>query len=433
VTLLRQALLLCVALVGWFDTASAHEIPNAAAVRVLARPSGDTFQLLVRVPLSSMRDVDIPALPSGYLDFDKLGPRLPDFAQTWIATYLELYEDGIRAPAARVVATQVSLKSNRSFAAFDTALTHVREPLPKTSDNLVWEQVYLDVLLECPIRSAQAKFALRPGLEHLATEVVTSLEYYAPNGVVRPYQLHGDQGRVPLDPSWSQAAWRFLQLGFRHIPDGPDHVLFLLCLVIPFRRLRPLIWIVTAFTLAHSITLACAALGLAPGSLWFRALIEALIAATVVYTALENIVGTAGEQRRAFLAFAFGLIHGFGFAFTLQDTLQFAGDRLVTALVAFNLGVELGQLALIVILVPVVRLLFRWVDERKGVIVISTLIAHTALHWLTDRAELLVRYDVNWTAVAVGTAVLALVLAGAWFGLAKRRKPVGSLTQDSQA
>jgi hypothetical protein len=433
VTLLRQALLLCVALVGWIGTATAHEIPNAVAVRVLARPSADKFQLLVRVPLSSMRDVDIPALPSGYLDFAKLGPRLPDFAQTWIVTYVELYENGSRTPAARLTATQVSLKSDRSYVSFDAALARVREPLPKTSDNLVWEQVYFDVLLEFPIRSAQSTFALRPGLEHLAAEVVTSLEYYAPNGAVRPYQLHGDQGRVPLDPSWSQAAWRFLQLGFRHIPDGRDHVLFLLCLVIPFRRLRPLIWIVTAFTLAHSLTLAAAALGLAPGTLWFPALIEMLIAATVVYTALENIIGRPGEHRRAFLAFAFGLIHGFGFAFTLQDTLQFAGDRLITALVAFNLGVELGQLALIVILVPVVSLLFRWVDEHKGVIVVSALVAHAALHWLTDRAELLVRYDVNWTMVAVGAVAVALALTAAWFGLAKRRKPVGSLAPDSQA
>lgn len=432
-TLLRQALLLSLALLAWSGAARAHEIPNAVAVRVLARPAGNTFQLLVRVPLSSMRDVDIPALPSGYLDFDKLGPRLPDFAQTWIATYVELTEDGTRVPAPRVVATQVSLKSNRSFASFDTALAHVREPRPKTSDNLVWEQVYFDVLLEFPIRSAQSAFALRPGLEHLATEVVTSLEYYAPNGAVRPYQLHGDQGRVPLDPNWGQAAWRFLQLGFRHIPDGRDHVLFLLCLVIPFRRLRPLIGIVTAFTLAHSITLAVAALGFAPGSLWFPALIEMLIAATVVYTALENILGTPSARRRAFLAFAFGLIHGFGFAFTLQDTLQFAGERLFTALVSFNVGVELGQLAIIVLLVPLVSLLFRWVDERKGVIVVSALVAHTALHWLTDRAALLVRYDVNWTAVSLWTAVAAGAVTVAWFGLAKARKPAARLAPESQA
>lgn len=418
---------------AWSSAAFAHEIPNAVAVRVLARPAGDKFQLLVRVPLSAMRDVDIPALPSGYLDFDKLGPRLPDFAQTWIATYVELYESGTRTPAPRLAATQVSLKSNRSFAAFDTALVRVRGPLPKTSDNLVWEQVYFDVLLEFPIRSAQSTFALRTGLEHLAAEVVTSLEYYAPNGAVRPYQLHGDQGRVPLDPSWSQAAWRFLQLGFRHIPDGRDHVLFLLCLVIPFRRLRPLIGIVTAFTLAHSITLAAAALGFAPGALWFPALIEMLIAATVVYTALENILGNPSVRRRAFLAFAFGLIHGFGFAFTLQDTLQFAGERLITALVSFNVGVEFGQLAIIVLLVPLVSLLFRWVDERKGVIVVSAVVAHTSLHWLTDRAELLVRYDVNWTAVAIWSAVAAIALTGVWFGLSKARRPAVQLAPDSQA
>ncbi|MSU65955.1 MAG: HupE/UreJ family protein [Opitutus sp.] len=409
-----------------FGAAAAHEIPNAVTVRLLARPAGDRFQLLVRVPLSSMRDVEFPAQSSGYLDVAQLTPRLPDLATIWIASFVELYEDSARLAAPRVAATQVSILSDRSFASFEQALAHVREPLPGNGENLRSEQVFFDTLLEYPIRSERSAFAIRPGLEHLAAQVVTSLEFQTPDSAVRPFQFHGDQGRVPLDPSWGQAAWRFVQLGFRHILDGPDHLLFLLCLVIPFRRLRALVWIITAFTLAHSLTLIAAALGLAPKALWFPALIEMLIAATVVYTALENIVATPGERRRWILACAFGLVHGFGFAFALQETLQFAGARLFTALISFNVGVELGQLLVIAILVPVLDALFRFVvAERIGAIVLSALIAHTSWHWLTERAAALSLYNLDrmWSALR-WAALPALAAVAAWFAFRwlKRRE-----------
>lgn len=421
--ILRQALLgLLVA--SCPGIAPAHEIPPAVVVRVLARPQGDRFQLLVRVPLSAMRDVEVPALPSGYLDIARLGPRLPDLATVWIASFVELYENGARVSGPRVAATQLSIPSDRSFATFAGALTHVREPLPDNRENLVWEQIFFDVLLEYPIRSERSAFAVRPGLEHLAASVVTSLEFHAPDGAVRPFQLQGDQGRVALDPSWSQAAWRFIKLGFRHIPDGPDHLLFLLCLVIPFRRLRSLVWTVTAFTLAHSLTLIAAALGLMPGALWFPPFIEMLIAATVVYTGLENIVATPSERRRWMLALVFGLIHGVGFAFALRETLQFAGAHFVTALISFNVGVELGQLVVIAILAPALGAVFRFVcAERTGVIVASALVAHTAWHWLAERAAALNRYNVDWAGTALRWAALPAVIAAvAWFAVRRFRR-----------
>ena len=98
---------------------------------------------------------------------------------------------------------------------------------------------------------------------------------------------------MQLDPSWRQAALQFVKLGFRHILDGTDHLLFLLCLVIPFRRFRSLVAVVTAFTVAHSITLIASAYNLAPDALWFPPLIETLIATSIVYMALENIVSRA--------------------------------------------------------------------------------------------------------------------------------------------
>src|ERR1019366_5266057 len=142
--------------------------------------------------------------------------------------------------------------------------------------------------------------------------------------------------------------------------------------------------VVTAFTVAHSITLIASAYNLGPNSLWFPPLIETLIAISIVYKALENIVGKTSVQRRWMVAFGFGLVHGFGFSFALRQTLQFAGSHLLTSLLSFNIGVEIGQIFMLALFIPALDLLFRFVvAERMGTIILSALVAHTAWHWMT--------------------------------------------------
>ena len=110
---------------------------------------------------------------------------------------------------------------------------------------------------------------------------------------------------------------------------------------------------------------------------------------SIVYMALENIVGCRVE-RRWMVTLGFGLVHGFGFSFALGETMQFAGAHLLTSLVAFNIGVELGQLLVLAILVPALAVLFRYVmTERVGTIVLSVIVAHTAWHWMTERFGIL--------------------------------------------
>ena len=144
--------------------------------------------------------------------------------------------------------------------------------------------------------------------------------------------------------------------------------------------------------------------------------------------ALENIVGS--EHRAAPLddRFAFGLVHGFGFSFALRETLQFAGSHLVTSLLSFNVGVELGQLLVLAVLVPALQLLFRYVvAERIGTIILSALVAHTAWHWMIERWGDLSRFD--WpglTAAGLAGALRWLmglvILAGlAWLVAVVRR------------
>jgi hypothetical protein len=369
--------------------APAHEVPSDVTVQLLLRPAGDRMQLLVRAPLEAMQDVTFPTVGLGYLDVAHADPQLNHAAKVWLADAIELYEGERRLPLT-IVAARASIPSDRSFATFDAALAHVRGPPLSGSTQLVWQQALLDVLLEAPIGSASARFSIRPRLDRLGLRVVTALNFADGNGVERVFQLDGDPGVVPLDPRWHQAALRFVRQGFAHILDGADHLLFLFCLVVPFRReLRTLVWIITAFTVGHSVTLLGAALGAAPEALWFPPLIEVLIAASIFYTAVENVVAPS-RRNRWLLAFGFGLVHGFGFSFALKNTLQFAGAHVITSLLAFNVGIELGQLLVLALLVPALYVLFRYVvAERIGGIVLAVLVAHTAWHWLVERFAVL--------------------------------------------
>ncbi len=420
-----RRLLLLPLLLACALAATAHEIPSDVTVQMVLKPAPAKLEVLVRVPLSAMRDIDFPQREGGYLDVEKLAPQLPDAARLWIAGFIAIYEGEARLPAARVVATQLSLPSDRSFETFDEALHHITGPRLPNSANVRWEHLMFDVLLEYPIRSERSDFAIRPGLERLGARVVTVLRFVTPGGDVRAFEFSSDPGLVHLDPGWYQSTARFIQLGFTHILEGIDHLLFLLCLVLPFRHFRPLLKIVTAFTVAHSISLIASACGVAPSALWFPPLIEMLIAASILYMALENIVGGSTAHRRWIMAFAFGLVHGFGFSFALRENLQFAGKHLISSLLSFNVGVELGQILVLLVLVPLLDFVFRFaVAERMGTIIVSALVAHTAWHWMGDRWERLRQFSFEWPEIelplVVGVSIL-LLTAGASTVLVLRR------------
>jgi hypothetical protein len=405
------AVALCLALSGGV---AAHDIPADATAQIFVKPEAQRLYLVVRVPLKTMRDVDFPESERGYLDIEKLSTQLPDIATLWISGDIDMFEEQARLPKPRVVATQISLPSDRSFESYGHARAHITGPLLPNSANVIWNQVMFDVLFEYPIQSERSHFSIHPGLQRLAARVITVVRFLPPDGSVRPYEFVGDPGLVRLDPQWFQAAGRFVVQGFFHILDGTDHLLFLLCLVIPFRRIRALIPVVTAFTVAHSITLIASAYDLAPSALWFPPLIETLIAMSIVYMALENIIGGSTVHRRWMMAFGFGLVHGFGFSFALREMLQFAGSHLLTSLLSFNVGVELGQLLVLLVLVPVLDLLFRYVvAERMGVIILSALVAHTGWHWMIERADHLRQFPFEWpelTTALLADAMLWLLL-----------------------
>ncbi len=369
----------------------AHDVPDEVRIQAFVKPEARSLKVLARVPLKAMRDVEVPQRAGGFLDFTKVDGALRDAVSLWLADEIEIYENDSRLPRPRVVDARVSLESDRSFGSYESAVAHFSAPRLKNATELYWNQGLMDVLLEYPIGSGKSDFSIRPRLERLGIRVSTIIRFINIENEVRPFELHGDPGLVRLDPRWHQAALRFVRSGFTHILEGADHLLFLLLLVAPFRRFLPLAAIVTAFTVAHSITLIAAALGYGPQALWFPVLIETLIAVSILYMALENVLG-ASLRRRWMLALAFGLVHGFGFAYGLQQLLQFAGSHLITSLLAFNLGVELGQLAILLLFIPVLNLLFKYVNEKAATLVLSLLVGHTAWHWMLERGEKLARF-----------------------------------------
>ncbi len=407
------ALALWIAFLFSVPHAFPHEIPADIYATVFVKQEPQRLRVLVRVPLAVVRDFVYPEQEDGYLDFQQLAPQLSSLARQWIVQDLHLFRESALMAPPEIAATQLSLVSDRSFSRFDTAIAHVNAELPGNDVKVVWNQLWLDVLLHYPLDAAAdaqlSRFSIRTGFERLAMRVAVAVRLLPLQADERTYLLHmeggsGDVDALPLDPRWHQAAGRFLAMGFHHILGGIDHLLFLCCLVIPLRRLKPLIVVVTAFTVAHSITLLAAASGYVPDGGWFPPLVETLIAITIVLMALGNIVGAAAGTPlnpkgrlpadagagRWKLAFAFGFIHGFGFSFALSESLQFAGGHLASSLLAFNVGVELGQLAVLLLLAPALSLLFRTlIPEGIGVIILSALIAHTGWHWMLERGDVL--------------------------------------------
>ena len=403
----------------------AHEIPSDVKLNAFVKPAGNRLELLVRVPTAALTEVEFPLRGPGYLEMSRLDEALRSAAKLYLTDNITVYENDAPLPAPRVAALRISLPSDKSFASFESADTNVRGPRLADSLDLVWNQQFLDVLFEYPVRSDRSEFAMQWRVDRFGRKVTTALRFLPPGGATRAFEFHGDPGLLRLDPRWHHAALRFVVSGFWHILEGTDHLLFLACLVIPFRRWRPLVIIVTAFTVAHSISLIAAAFGFVPDALWFPPLIETLIAVTIVAMALENIVCAASGRdfgavsRRWIIAFAFGIVHGFGFSFALRDSLQFAGEHLVTSLLAFNVGVEIGQLAALIVLIPALGLLFRHVmPERLGIIILSALVLHTGWHWMLERGEQLAKFpfpqlDAALLASAMRGLMAVLILAGA--------------------
>ncbi len=186
---------------------------------------------------------------------------------------------------------------------------------------------------------------------------------------------------------WTEVTVDYLKLGFLHIlPMGTDHILFVLGLFLLSQKFAPLLWQVTAFTVAHSITLALSIYGLIslPSSL-----VETLIALSIVYVGVENILTPHLKPWRIAIVFGFGLLHGMGFAGVLTE-LGLPESEFINALISFNIGVELGQISVILLALVAVFWIRRKPSLYRNWLVIpgSSMIALMGLFWTWQRISL---------------------------------------------
>lgn len=369
-------------------SAGAHDLPIDRVLNGFVKIEPQQADFVVRVPLDLLLGVPFP-LTGDHYNVAASGPAV-ETALKALASTLSLWEGNARLAPSAAVAKLAAL-SDRSFEDYDQAAAEVDQPLaPDTV--IAFQMGYLDAHFVYPIRSPNSVFSFESSLAaELGDYTKLAIRFIPLGEASRAMMLTGASGRVALDPPWHQASVGFIKLGMEHILSGIDHLLFLLCLIIPFRRVRGLIPVITAFTLGHSVTLIGTAYGLAPAGQWFPPFVETAIAVSIAYMALENIVA-ASLRRRWIIAGLFGLVHGFGFADILKEQLQFAGSNLLVSLLSFNIGIEIGQLLVLCAFVPALALLFRGaMSGRMGIIVVSALVAHTAWHWMLDRADVLWR------------------------------------------
>ena len=379
---------------GLYVGAQAHEIPNDVKVQSFLKQEEQGITLFIRVPLSSMKEVEFPLVNNLYLDIPNIKPSLQQAAELWFVDNLKMTQDKQALTQVSVKSARISLPSNRAFISYEQALTHVRSDQWDLPSQLVWNQQYLDVEIEVNAKNRDSNIEIDFGLQRLAQRVAIDLRFQLLNAEERAFEFNAREGAVLLNPSAWQASWRFIQMGFKHILSGTDHLLFIACLILTATQWLSLVGVITSFTVAHSLTLIAAAMGYAPSGLWFMPWVELAIAFSILYMALENI-WRADVHRRWLVCTLFGLIHGFGFSFALHESMQFAGTHHVLSLLSFNLGVEAGQLLVLLLGVPVAMWLATKAYARVLTIVLSALIAHLAWHWMEERWDVAAKFLPN--------------------------------------
>ncbi|EHR69596.1 hydrogenase/urease accessory protein [Burkholderiales bacterium JOSHI_001] len=245
------------------------------------------------------------------------------------------------------------------------------------------ERLVLQVEFACA--SAPGTLAITDSLwQPLGEHYRSIVSITAPDGTHSEHVFSKDrpQAELRLGAAAPSGTWDFFRTGLAHIATGLDHLLFLAALLVGSRSVKQLLLTVTAFTLAHSVALALAVMG------WVNLspkVVEPLIAASIVWVAAENLwLARVLPWRRAVLAFGFGLVHGLAFSEVLTE-LHLSGWALGRALLGFNLGVEAGQAAVVLLLAPVLAWLARQAQARRWERAASAAIGAAGLVWLVQR------------------------------------------------
>lgn len=341
---------------------SAHDFEVSSAVVILGSEgvvqidvSLDADALAVGLPLDASMEKVAAAMT-------QLSPQQVEFARRETTLLVSLRADGVIVPLQAEFPHQGTPAAEPPLVL--GALVRLRGHIPSGTREIVFQA-------DERLKTIELKF-FDPSRGEPAAYLVD------PGEASPPYPLGA------AAPVRQNVFLRYLVLGFEHIlPKGLDHILFVLGLFLLSTRWKPLLWQVTAFTLAHSATLALAMSGAV--SLPSRP-VEVLIAISIAYVAIENLCTSELKPWRPFVVFAFGLLHGLGFAGVLAELGAPAG-RLFESVLAFNVGVEAGQLTVIALAFAAVGWYRSNPNYRKRVVVpVSVLIAGMGLYWAAERA-----------------------------------------------
>lgn len=412
---------------GLSRPARAHEPVRETFMSAFVKVEPGAAHLVIRVPLRVLEAARFP-LNGREIDLANVEPAV-ERALAILGREITIAENGRPLIPLQAVG-RLTLPSDRSFEGYEEAVSHVGRPVaPGTT--IYADQGHFDAHLTYAHTSPASRLAIQTTIGREWKDYLKlMIRYAAPGEDGRAMVITSRSGMVSLDPTWYEAATGFVVLGIGHIAGGIDHLLFLLCLIIPVRGLRQTLAIVTAFTLAHSVTLLGSAYDLVPTGVWFPPLVETVIAASILYMAVENIVGV--DVRRRWLATGvFGLVHGFGFSYGLKEYLQLAGSHRLVSLFSFNVGIEIGQLLVLAVMLPALAVLLRYVlVGRLGTIVLSAIIANVAWDWMVERGGILWRtewpqLDPSGLASVARWVAGALVVGGVVSLAAKRLRDAG--------
>ena len=259
----------------------AHEIPSDVKIQLFFKPEGQRLRVLLRAPLEAMTDIDWPLIGlEGILDVTRADPFLTDASTLWLGDNLFVTEDG-------AAASLPGRHGDPRVAAGGRRLRQLREGARPGHRRRTCRPIRASSRTRgCSTSSSSSR-------SHRTSRASPSTRASSASGARRPpssgssrhrggerlFELHGDSGHVLMDPRWFESAWRFAKNGFFHIIDGAEHVLFLFALLIPFRRLKALIPIVTSFTIAQLLTIVASVYDMTPSGLWFPAFVATLTAA----------------------------------------------------------------------------------------------------------------------------------------------------------
>jgi len=195
---------------GAIPHAWAHEIPSDVKINAFVKPVGNRLELLLRVPMGAMREVEFPTRGPGYIDMSRVEESLRNAARLWFIDNIDVFENDERVGEPRIAQVRVSLPSDRSFSSYEEARRNLEGPRLADDLELYWNQQLLDVLLEYPIRSERSEFSLSFRVERFGIRVTTALLFLPRDGTMRAFEFHGNPGLLRLDPRWHHAAWRFV-------------------------------------------------------------------------------------------------------------------------------------------------------------------------------------------------------------------------------